>query len=153
MDSLDTRIRKFFKGYENQFRRALKGPAGVDAPRVSACFAAYFVESSPEGVHGGRNGWMFRFMIGRGFAFYRKIGTRDMTLEVVDVGVIDDRHSMAKIAWEARCTRKDGSEVRVPFEHIYFLRHERNTFRIFAYTAGDQQKLMEEYGLVPKKRK
>jgi hypothetical protein len=153
MDSLETRIRAFFKSYENQYRRALKSPDGVDARGLAAHFARYFVESSPRGAHGGGNGWLFRFMIGRGFAFYRKLGTREMTLEVVDVGVVDARHSMAKIAWEARCARKDGSEVRVPFEHIYFLRHERNTFKIFAYIANDQQKMLEEYGLVPKPRK
>jgi hypothetical protein len=152
MDSLETRIRAFFKSYENQYRRALKGPAGVDARKLAAHFAGYFVESSPRGAHGGSNGWLFRFMIRRGFGFYRKLGTREMTLELVDVGVVDDRHSMAKVAWEAHCIRKDGSEVLVPFEHIYFLRHERNTFKILAYIANDPQKLLEEHGLVSKKR-
>lgn len=152
MDSLETRIRAFFKSYETQYQRALKGPDGVDATRLAKHFASDFVESSPGGAHGGKNGWLFRFMIGRGFSFYRKIGTRSMTLEVVDVGVVDANHSMAKVAWEAHCVRKDGSRVTLPFEHIYFLRHAGRSFRIFAYIANDQQKMLEESGLVPRKK-
>lgn len=153
MDSLETRIRAFFKGYETQYRRALKSPDGVDSRKVASHFASYFVESSPGGAHGGRNGWMFRFMITRGFAFYRKIGTRDMTLEVVEVTPIDARHATAKVAWEAHCVRRDGTAVTVPFTHVYFLREERRALKIFAYVADDQQKLLEDHGLVPKKKR
>ena len=151
MDSLDTRIRKFFKSYETLYRRALKDD--VNARGVADHFAAYFVESSPGGAHGGKNGWLFRFMIGRGFAFYRKLGTRAMTLEVTGITPIDAHHAMVTVAWEAQCVRRDGTAVTLPFTHIYFLREEKRALKIFSYIANDQQKMLEEHGLVPKKKK
>jgi len=71
-------IRRFFEAYQARMNDALEDPPRIDTSGVAAAFAKYFVGTNPKGVSGGRNGWLFRFMIPRGYAFYRKIGTQRM---------------------------------------------------------------------------
>ena len=140
-------IERFFADYAKRFNDSLKEPPVVDVAGVRNAFADYFVGASPVGVKGARNGLIFRFMIPRGFAHYKKIGTTAMNVTSVVVTAIDDLHVMASVAWDSRY-RKDGREIAIPFENVYLLQITDKGPKIFAYVTGDEQKVLREHGLV-----
>ena len=138
----------FFRRYAERFQRALDDPSDVDIDGVVASFADYFVESSPAGVHGGKNGLKFKFMIGRGFAHYRKIGTVSMKVAKLEATPLDAIHAMAKVTWDSRYIRpKDGAKVRIVFANLYFIQFRKGVPKIFAYATGDEQALLKKHGL------
>jgi hypothetical protein len=140
-------IERFFAAYAQRFNDSLKEKPVVDAAGVRNSFAPYFVEASPVGVQGGKNGLMFRMMIPRGFAHYKKIGTTAMNVTSLEVTDIDDMHVMARVGWDSRY-RKDGKEIRIPFTNVYLLQVTDEGPKIFAYITGDEQKVMKEHGLI-----
>ena len=111
-------------------------------------FAPYFVEASPVGVHGGKNNWLFKMMIPRGFAFYKKIGTKSMKITALDITPLDDHHAMAKVHWDSHYLKKDGKQEQIEFDNLYFLQILAEKPRIFAYITGDEQKILKEHGLI-----
>jgi len=146
--AMQRKLERFFHRYAERFQRALDDPGGVDSEGVAASFADYFSESGPEGVHGGKNGLKLKFMMKRGFARYRKIGTRSMKVARIRVTPLDDRHAIAKVAWDSRYRRrKDGAHVRIAFENLYFVRFLRGVPKIFAYIVGDERALLKKNGL------
>lgn len=98
------KVEAFFKRYAATYARALADKPGVDKA-VTRAFADYFVEASPAGVHGGRNGVVFRLMARRGFARYRKIGVESMLIDALEVTPLDDLHAMARLTWDSRTRR------------------------------------------------
>ncbi len=141
-------IVKFFRDYEARFNRSLEDPPQVDSEGMRESFADYFVAASPAGVVGGKNGLKFRFALPRGFAFYRKIGTRSMKISALDVLPLDALHAMATVAWDSRYRRDDGKKVRIEFTNRYFLQLQDGEPKIFAYITGDEQKVLKENGLI-----
>ena len=139
----------FFKRYAATYARALADKPGV-AEAVSGALADYFVESSPAGVHGGKNGLVFRVMAKRGYARYRKIGVQSMDISRLDVTPLKDgQHAMAQVRWDSRTVRKtDGRFVRIVFEHTYFLTLVGGKPRIFAYVATDEEAILKRHGLI-----
>src|SRR5688500_9131346 len=85
MSSLNEQVEAFFTRYEKRFNDALTNPPIIDVKGVIASFASYFVAASPNGVTGGKNGLVFRFIIPRGFAYYRKIGTKSMKITSLEI--------------------------------------------------------------------
>lgn len=148
MDQRQEQIREFFSAYEKRFNDALLESPVVDLRGMIDSFARYFVGASPAGVMGGKNGLLFRLMLRRGYAFYRKIGTKSMTIDALEITPLDDYHVMAKIHWNSQYLRKDGREVAIEFDNIYFLQVLNDTPEIFAYITGDEQKVLRDHGLV-----
>jgi hypothetical protein len=144
----ETRVRAFFDSYARRFNDALKEPPRVDAKGVVDAFAGYFVEASPAGVQGGRNSLLFRIKVPFGFRFYKKIGTTAMNIAKLSITTLDDLHVMARVRWDSRYTRKDGSDLRIVFENIYLLHMDHGKPKIFAYITGDEQKVLKENGLI-----
>jgi hypothetical protein len=144
----EAKIKEFFSEYEARFNRSLQEPPVVDVNGVVESFAPYFVEASPAGVHGGKNGWLFKMMIPRGFAYYKKIGTKSMKIISLDITQLDDYHAMAKVHWNSRYLNKDGKEVQIEFDNLYFLQVLGDNAKIFAYVTGDEQKILKERGLI-----
>jgi len=91
-------LRAFFERYAERFNRSLAGEE-VDPKEVADSFAAHFVEASPLGVNGGKNGLMFRWMIPRGFAHYKKIGATSMRIADMTIEAIDPLHSLVRVHW------------------------------------------------------
>ncbi len=147
--TLRSKVETFFKRYAATYARALADKPGV-AEAVSDAFADYFVESSPAGVHGGKNGLVFRVMAKRGYARYRKIGVQSMEISRLDVTPLKDgQHAMAQVRWDSRTVRKtDGRRVRIVFEHTYFLTLAGGKPRIFAYVATDEQAILKRHRLI-----
>jgi hypothetical protein len=140
-------VRRFFTRYARRMNAALKPGGTVDINGFVASFAPYFVEASPAGVVGGKNGLRFRLMLPRGVAFYRRIGTTSMTITSMRVTPLDERHAMARVRWVAHYL-KDGRRLRIPFTNIYLLHFERGRPRIFAYVTGDERKVLADHGLI-----
>jgi hypothetical protein len=142
------KVEVFFDRYAATYARALADKPGVDKA-VAAAFADYFVESSPAGVHGARNGLVFRFMAKRGFARYRKLGVESMTVDALEITPLDGQHAMARVMWDSRTRRRsDGRMVRIRFAHHYLLTLVRGRPRIFAYVATDERAIMKKHGLI-----
>ncbi len=142
-------IRRFFEAYQARMNDALKAPPRVDIPGALAAFAKYFVGSDPRRVSDGRNGWLLRFMIPRGYAFYRKIGTERMEVRALKVTPLDDFHAMAKTSWWSSYRKKSGERVEIEFDNIYLLRiPDGHAPEIFAYVTGDEQQVLKDHGLV-----
>ncbi len=138
-------IKKFFSDYAERFNRSLSGQP-VDTKAVASSFADHFVEASPNGVNGGKNGRMFRWTIPGGFAHYRKIGTTRMDIDDIEVESIDPMHALAKVRWDSRY-EKDGKSDRIEFDVTYLIHFEGATPKIFAYITGDEERVLKEHGL------
>jgi hypothetical protein len=145
---MEDTIREFFEAYARRFNDSLRAGGRVDVQGVLDSFAEYFVESSPAGVHGGRNGLLFRWMVPRGFAHYRRIGTRRMLVRSLQVTELDPLHAMAKVGWHSEYVKKSGDAVAIDFDVIYLMRVADPHPEIFAYIAGDEQKVLREHGVI-----
>ena len=112
-------------------------------------FSACFVGAGPQGVHCGQNDEHFTGMLQQGFAFYRQVGTRAMTVREVTTTPIDDAHWLARVAYRARYVKPDGSPLELDFEVSYLLAERGDTYEIFAFVTGDEMALYREHGLLP----
>lgn len=148
MNTFKTAIDRFFKDYEKGFQDSLSG-APVDADKVAAGFAEYFIEASPKGVMGAANDKQFKESIPRGYEYYKSVGTKSMKVAAKTVTLLDEWHAMVKIHWASEYLRKDGENVSIDFDVIYFLQKIGDAPKIFAFIAGDEQKVMQENGLLP----
>lgn len=140
-------VRRFFSEYERRFNDALATPPKEDVSATAEAFAEYFVESSPIGVMGGKNDEAFRQMIPKGNEYYRSIGTKSMKISNLEVTQLDEFHFMARVHWDSRY-EKDGVEIRIEFDVLYFLRDQNERLKIFAYITGDEQKVLKEHGVI-----
>jgi len=140
------RVKAFFARYADRFNRCLEGES-VDPKTVADSFASHFVEASPAGVNGRKNGLLFRWMIPRGFAHYKNIGTRSMDISDLALETIDPQHALAKVHWDSRYTKGDGSDERIEFDVTYLLHFEDGDPKIFAYISGDEERILREHGV------
>jgi len=137
-------IRPFFAAYARRLNDALAEPGKVDIEGTRASFADYFVGADPNGVRGGKNGFLFRLMIPRGLAYYRKIGTVTMDVVGLDITDLDEFHALAHVHWLARYV--GGKEI--PFTNIYILQIRERAPKIFAWIAADEQQALRDHGIV-----
>lgn len=94
-------IEFFFQACAAGFARALADPPEVDADATAKAFADCFVEAGPGGVHCGRNDDACLAQISQGYAFYRGIGVRFMTVASLAPGQLDARHWGVRGGWSA----------------------------------------------------
>ncbi|MBT1710871.1 hypothetical protein KK062_21695 [Fulvivirgaceae bacterium PWU5] len=149
MKEIKQKTEAFFREYEDRFNRGLAGKPDVEG--TAAAFAESFIESSPVGVNAGKNGAEFRKVIPQGMEFYKSIGTQSMKIKELAVTLIDDFHVMARVHWDSRY-RQQGRDVSIEFDVVYFLRYFDSVLKVFAYVTGDEQKLLEEHGLVARNK-
>lgn len=143
----EQRIEDFFNKYVQLYADGLRGEEDV-AEKTTTAFTDCFIEASPLGVNCGKNDKEFRKMIPKGYDFYRSIGTQSMTIVKKDITTLDDFHVMVRVRWKADCIKKNNEQVTLEFEVIYFLQDLNDTLKIFCYIAGDEKKIMKEYGLI-----
>lgn len=145
MSNLQTTLKPFFAAYEQRFNDVLNGkPTDVDG--TAGAFADYFVESSPRGVMGGKNDEKFKEQIPKGNDFYKSIGTQSMKIGKLEITELDDLHAVAKVHWLSAYK----NDVKIDFDVFYFVTVAGGAPKIFAFVTGDEQKVLEENGLVPK---
>jgi hypothetical protein len=148
MDTVKQDLENFFDAYEARFNDALKG-LPVDIEGTTAAFADNFIEASPKGIICGQNDDTFREAIPKGYDYYRSIGTRSMRIVWRNITPLDDYHALVKIHWQALYDRSDGDEEKIDFDVIYFVQTLGDTPKIFAYITGDEQRVLQEHGLIP----
>ena len=127
---------RFFRDYAEAYNRSLGERVDYDA--ISAAFTDCFVAAGPDGVSCGQNDDGFREALDKGYAFYKSIGTRKMSVRRVDVMPIDDRHHMAKVHYHADYQNTSGEAISIDFDVTYVLQTRDGRPRIFAFVAGDE---------------
>jgi hypothetical protein len=148
MNPLETKVRRLFDHYGRRSDDALQDPPIEDSGGHAAAFAEYFVGSSPQGVFGGPNDNEFRKKIPEGFAHYRKVGGKHMTIKGLTVTPLDELHAIADVDWDFAYTNKAGKSGHVTFTNFYFITIASGEPKIFAYVTPDEQGAMAEHGLV-----
>ncbi|MEO8471998.1 MAG: hypothetical protein ABI477_07385 [Chryseolinea sp.] len=146
MSKRKKQIEEFFTSYESNFNKAISGEEGVNEA-ITSSFAECFIESSDAGILCGKNGAPFVDKIKQGFEFYKSIGASGMNIVSKDISFIDDLHGMVKVHWRYQYN-KDGQQGAVDFNTFYLV-NTMSAPKIFAYMAGDEQKVLKEKGLVP----
>lgn len=149
MKEIKQKTEAFFREYEDRFNQGLAGKPDVEG--TAAAFAESFIESSPVGVNAAKNDAEFRKVIPQGMEFYKSIGTQSMKIKELAVTLIDEFHVMAKVHWDSRY-QQQGRDISIEFDVVYFLRYFDGVLKIFAYVTGDEQKLLEQHGLVSKNK-
>ncbi len=142
MKEIHLEIEKFFEAYERRFAEGLAGNPDVEG--TTSAFANFFVEASPVGISGGKNDDAFRESVPKGYDFYKSIGTTEMKINQLDITELDDMHIMVEVYWEASYQTSE----TIAFNVIYFLQYRNETLKIFAYITGDEQKVLQEKGLI-----
>lgn len=147
MMNTEQKIRQFFDDYTKCFNASLRDGAAVDTKAVRGSFADYFVESSPAGVQGGKNGLLFGFVIPRGFRHFRRIGASGIRLAELQLTRIDDHHYMAQAHWDSSYRKKNGEQRVIRFDVVYFLTLHSGSPKIFSYITGDEKKMLRAHGI------
>lgn len=148
MTKLETMVRALFDAYAKRSDDALKDPPQEDVDGVVASFAPYFVASSPRGVIGGANDERFRQMVPKGFARYREVGGRHMTIKGLNVIELDHCHAVADVDWDFAYTNKAGESGHVTFTNFYFITVADGSAKVFAYVTPDEDEAMKAHGLI-----
>ncbi len=141
-------LERFFDAYAARFARALADPPEIDVEATAAAFADCFVEAGPYGVSCGKNNNTFRSQIPQGYAFYRQIGIRSMTVTTIAPVPLDDRHWGVRVGWEARY-EANGTTGAIEFEVLYLVQMTSAGPKIFAYITGDEEGELRARGLIP----
>jgi hypothetical protein len=142
------RINEFFLAYQQLYSDALASDK-VDAKATARVFTDCFIAAGPDSVMCGKNGKELMQQVEQGYAFYRSIGTESMHLLFNDITLLDDHHAMAKVQWHAGLIKKDLQEITIDFQVIYLLQTLDHEIKIFAYIAGDEQRVFKELGIEP----
>lgn len=148
MEIEEVEVENFFSRYESKFNEALAG-GEPDIESATNSFSEQFIEANPKGVVTGENNKKFRKMIKKGWKFYRKIGIRAMNILSKEITILNELHAMAKIHWNSSFVRPDKSEGEVDFDVFYLLQKREEDLKIFAFITGDEQKVLQEQGLIP----
>lgn len=148
MTPLETKVRALFDAYAKRADDALRDPPVEDVDGLVNSFAAFFVESSPKGVVGGANDDTFREMIPKGYANYRAVGGKHMTIKGLKVIELDHCHAVADIDWDFAYTNKAGQSGHVTFTNFYFVTIVGGSAKIFGYVTPDEEQAMKDHGLI-----
>jgi len=139
-------IADFFAGYVDAFNRSLAET--VDTEGIQRHFSSCFVGAGPQGVQCGQNDEQFTEMLQQGYAFYRQVGTKSMSVRNVTTTPIDDAHWLARVAYRAHYVKPGGEPLDLDFEVSYMLAEREEAYEIFAFVTGDEMALYREHGLL-----
>jgi len=139
-------IAAFFDQYASGFNHALGGDPDVES--MANAFAEHFIEASPAGVTAGSNTDAFKEAIAGGLNFYRSIGIRSMEIISRDVKLLDRLHALVKIHWRSVYEKPDGVRGHIEFDVLYLVQDRVKEKKIFAYVTGDEQKVLQQLGLI-----
>jgi hypothetical protein len=140
-------VDQFFRGYVEAFNRSLGESVDVDG--IRGHFAGCFVAAGSDGVRCGENDAAFVQTLQQGYAFYRSIGTKAMSIRGIAETSIDDVNLMANVDYRATYERPTGESVEIDFAVTYLLHAGGDGLKIFAFMAGDEMALYREHGLLP----
>jgi hypothetical protein len=136
---------QFFRTYADLYNQALTDRPDYEA--ITARFASCFIAAGPAGVKCGENDKTFRNTLEQGYAFYRKIGTKRMSVRRYEATEIDAAHSMVKVFYRAEYD-KEGKPISIDFDLTYMIDHGADEPKIFAFVAGDEMAAFKRHGLI-----
>jgi len=144
-------IAQFFTGYAGAFNRALASES--DFAPITTHFTSCFIESHAGGVTCADNGAEFLKVLEKGYAYYRSIGTKSMSVTGVDSIPICDDHSVATVHWRAAYHTKSNRDVVIDFDVHYFIKRETDkggegALKILGFIAGDEQGELRRAGVI-----
>lgn len=148
MKNMIDAVKGFFSDYESQFNKTLEDPPVVNSDAFARSFTTSFVEASPLGIMCIHNDRQFLEGIPQGFAFYKSIGTQAMKIAKIEVVPLNPQHAMAKVKWNSSYRKKDGDQINIQFDVIYFMQVFDGEAKIFAYISGDEEKELKDKGVV-----
>lgn len=143
---MEDSIRAFFARYERLFAQALAGEA--DMEELAALYAPEFIAASPAGVNAGRNDDQLRQAMAQGYAHYRTIGTKAMTIRAIRLSPMDALHCLAHVGWRAVYDRGEAPDVTIDFEVHYLVQILDGTPRVFGWVTGDEEALLKQRGIL-----
>lgn len=142
---MEAAVRRLFERYERFFMRALGGD--LDGAEAASLYAAEFIAATPAGVAGGKNDAAFVAAMAQGYARYRAIGTRAMTVRAVRLSPIDDLHCVAHVGWTATYARPGRDDVAIDFEVHYLVQVLDGAAKVFGWVSGDEEALLKQHGV------
>ena len=148
MADLSEKTEAFFARYGELMNAGIAG-GKTDTRALAACFAPYFVGSSPQGVFGGEAGATLEQMLGAGIENYRRIGGTAFIIDDIEVIDVDPLHAMARVSWRFDYKRpRDGKIGSIRFANEYLVSFAAEMPRIFAWVTPDEQAALKEHDLV-----
>ncbi len=135
----------YFEDYTALYNQALTDTPDYEA--IMARFSDCFIGAGPQGVNCAENDEAFRKTLERGYAFYRQIGTKRMSVVRFDVTGIDATHHMVKVFYHADY-EKSGRPIGVDFDVTYLLDTGKGEPKIFAFISGDEMEAYKKSGLI-----
>ncbi|MFC7377674.1 hypothetical protein [Brevundimonas sp. GCM10030266] len=138
-------VRKLFDSYSEVFNEALKGKPDLAA--LAALYEDSFIGAVPAGVMAGSKGKEFDEAMSAGFDRSRKIGTKSMSVQRVEVENIDPIHVMARVDWRATYETSTG-EKQIDFTNVYLVRVIDNRATVFGWITGDEEAELKKHGIV-----
>ena len=108
----------------------------------------------PNGVSCGKNDESLRQAIAQRHAFFQEIGFKHARVLNVEETQIDDHYTMAKVHWHMTFENQPGHLLDFKFFVTYFLFDSGAGPRVaFWISHEDEQKVMQEAGLIPSGKK
>lgn len=142
---MEADIKELFARYEQFFQQSLSGK--IDKAQLGSLYATEFIAATPAGVLAGKNDASLAQALEQGYAHYREIGTKAMTIRRVTVSPIDDLHCIAHVEWTAVYARKQQADVASDFVVHYFVQRLNGEPKIFGWVSGDEQALLKQHGI------
>jgi hypothetical protein len=143
---METSVKRLFERYEKVAKAALLGD--VDMDEVAALYASEFIAASPAGVTTGKNDAQLKQVMAQGYAHYRAIGTKEMSIRGLHISPMDEHHCVAHVAWRAIYARKDQPDVAIDFDVHYLVQQSGAEPKVFGWVSGDEQALLKEHGII-----
>jgi Domain of unknown function (DUF4440) len=145
-EMMETSVRKLFERYERFFKQSLAGDMDMD--EVASLYASDFIAASPFGVMTGKNDNQLKQAMTQGYAHYRAIGTKEMSIRNVAISPIDEHHCVAHVAWTATYARQDQADIAIDFDVHYLVQKLDGEPKVFGWVSGDEQALLRKHGII-----
>ena len=136
---------RYFRDYAELYNKALTDHPDYEA--IMDRFTKCFIAAGPKGVECGESGAEFLATLEKGYAFYKQIGTKRMSVRHVQATEIDGTHHIARVYYHAEYV-KDDKPIAIDFDVTYVLENSTGKPKIFAFISGDEMALYKKYGLV-----
>jgi len=139
-------LEKFFQRYEQFFMQSLNGE--IDDNEISELYASEFIAASSLGVMAGKNDAGFRQALSEGYEQYRKIGTKEMRVQNVEMSRIDELHCVADVSWTASYEVANKPQIDIDFNVYYLMQVRNGKLHIFGWISGNEQEVLKQYGVM-----
>lgn len=138
-------VAELFERYERETNAALSGSPNLSA--VGDLYDEHFIAAAPAGIMTGKKDDSFLQTVRAGFARYRDMGTRRMTVRSLEVEPIDALHALARVAWRAVYDVR-GAETTIDFTNVYLVRVDADRARVFGWITGDEDAELRKHGII-----